>query len=42
MISKFYFQYPGAPCVITGVLQGLTEGHHAVHILEFGDISQGF
>lgn len=37
----FLQEYPGAPCVITGVLQGLTEGHHGIHILEFGDISQG-
>ncbi|KAL9968885.1 hypothetical protein ACROYT_G021029 [Oculina patagonica] len=37
----FSQEYPGGPCVITGVLQGLTEGHHGIHILEFGDISQG-
>jgi len=37
----FSQEYPGGPCEITGVLQGLTEGKHGFHILEFGDISQG-
>lgn len=35
------FKQPGGPCVIRGILQGLTEGHHGIHILEYGDISQG-
>lgn len=35
------FKFPGAVCEITGVLQGLTEGKHGLHILEYGDISQG-
>lgn len=37
----FLQEQPGGPCVIKGMLQGLTEGHHGIHILEFGDISQG-
>mgnify|MGYP002259967612 CR=1 FL=1 len=35
------FKQPGGPCVIRGILQGLTEGHHGIHILEYGDVSQG-
>lgn len=31
----------GAECEITGVLAGLTEGKHGLHILEYGDISEG-
>ncbi|XP_027056266.1 superoxide dismutase [Cu-Zn]-like isoform X3 [Pocillopora damicornis] len=37
----FFQGQPGGPCVIRGILQGLTEGHHGIHILEYGDISQG-
>lgn len=36
-----FFQYPGGACEIKGTLYGLTEGKHGIHILEFGDISQG-
>ena len=36
-----FFQYPGGACEIKGTLHGLTEGKHGLHILEFGDISQG-
>lgn len=36
-----FLQYPGGACEIKGTLHGLTEGKHGIHILEFGDISQG-
>ena len=37
----YSFKFPGAACEVTGVLQGLTEGKHGLHILEYGNISQG-
>lgn len=37
----FSQEYPGGACEIKGTLHGLTEGKHGIHILEFGDISQG-
>lgn len=37
----FSQEFPGGACEIKGVLQGLTEGKHGLHILELGDISQG-